>query len=296
MRRSGLDPARFRPAAAIRVHALFARARAAYIDATIALYENQTFLTRLLIEVGRSVVFFNLLTLDAAFQPEDRATWPTIGLLQKVVAAYGVTSERRVHDLVHRLLQTGYVLSRPAQGDRRVRLLRPSEKMLQHHRDWLRSYHVPLELMFPESGYAPAMRGDLAFQSANLAVARGLHGYSAHLMAENPIMLFFMTREAGAIILIKLFQLAKLDNHPAGPSVSFTDLGQRFGVSRTHVRLLLKDAEDQGYLRATDDRIALLPPVVAAFDQFLADCMAGHDLMFQITVRRIAASSAQPTD
>jgi len=115
-------------------------------------------MNRLLIETGRSVVFFNILALHAAYDPSDRATWPTISLLKKTVRPYGVSSARRIHDIVARLVETGYVEPTLAQMDRRVRLLTPTDKMLAHDLDWLAAFYGPLEVLFPEPGYAPPLR------------------------------------------------------------------------------------------------------------------------------------------
>ena len=58
------------------------------------------------------------------------------------------------------------------------------------------------------------------------------------------IMMLFMNREAGVMVLIKLMQMAG----PRGDAApfSYSDIGVRFGVSRTHVRKLLKEAEAKG--------------------------------------------------
>ena len=277
----------------ILAHPCFPAARSAWVRAMCGLYEGKPFLTRLLVEAGRSVVFFNLLVLDAACVPDDRATWLTIGVLQDVVGHYGVTSTRRVHDLVRRLVQTGYVRSERSPTDGRLRLLRPSDKMRAHHRDWLAAFYRPLQLMFPDPGYGPALTSDASFQEAWLVAGKDMLGYSAQLMAENTVMTFFMAREAGSAILIKLFEQAGELPEGAGQSVSFAELGEAFGVSRTHVRLLLSDAAQLGYLELSNHRVTLLPAVVAAFDRFLADCSAGNDLMFRLALQTTVGSTGR---
>jgi hypothetical protein len=236
----------FRSSGEILAHPRYPAARSAWARAICSLYEGNPCLTRLLVEAGRSLVFFNILVLDASCVPDDRSTWPTISLLQWVLAQYGVTSERRIHDLVRRLVQTDYVRSEASEVDGRLRLLRPSGKMLEHHRDWLAAFYTPLNIMYPEGGYAPALKSDPVFQRAWLAVGRDMLGYSSRLMAENSVMMFFMSREAGSAVLIKLFK--ELDEQPDNceQKVSFAELGGLFGVSRTHVRSLLSDAADLG--------------------------------------------------
>jgi DNA-binding GntR family transcriptional regulator len=96
-----------------------------------------------------------------------------------------------------------------------------------------------------------------------------------------------MVREAGMMILIKLLQLAG----PGGEStasISYSDIGARFGVSRTQVRKLLEEAERQGLARLARGRepaVQLTPALVEAFDRFIADTMAGHDLVYKLAQR-----------
>ena len=260
----------------LRGDPLFPKARIVFLEALLPLYEGHRFLTRMLVEAGRSVVFFNLVTLDAASDPADRETWPTMKLLKSVVAPYGVTSERRLHDIVRRLISVNYVISTPATADQRVRLLTPSAAMLEHHRDWLRAFYAPLQAMKADPAYEPAMARDVGFQRAYLQTARQWSGYAAELMAGNPAMSFFMTREAGAVILMKLIALNLQGHSPRRGGVPF-ELADAFGVSRTHLRNLVTDAERRGLLASTDAGVRVLAPAAEAFDRFLSDCMIGND-------------------
>jgi DNA-binding FadR family transcriptional regulator len=70
--------------------------------------------------------------------------------------------------------------------------------------------------------------------------------------------------------------------------ISYSDLGSRFGVSRTHVRELLEEAEQMGLVRLTKGSgrsVELLPPLLQAFDRFIADAMSGFDLCYQLALR-----------
>jgi hypothetical protein len=76
-------------------------------------------------------------------------------------------------------------------------------------------------------------------------------------------------------------------------ALSFAELGARFGVSRTHVRSLLREAEAQGLVGVTSGQfVAAMPALVAAFDRFLAESMAGHDLIYTLALERHAGGEA----
>lgn len=268
-------------------HPRFHAARRLYVQGILGLYEHNPFLNRLLIETGRSIVFFNILALHAAYDPGDRATWPTISLLKETVRPFGVSSARRIHDIVPRLVETGYVQSVPSPSDRRARILIPTDKMLAHDLDWLAAFYAPLQLMFPEPGYRSPIRRDPAYQKAHRKVALSMFAYAISLMSNNPGMLLFMNREAGTMILMKLVQDIDKGLEDTPRRSFFADVATRFGISRTHVRTTLQHAQEAGLVSVTEQSIVIMPPLVAAFDRFVADVMAGHDFMFRAAMREL---------
>ncbi|MEA3109228.1 MAG: hypothetical protein QOI88_3833 [Gammaproteobacteria bacterium] len=268
----------------ILAHPRFAEARVALIDAMLALYEHEPFLNRLLLEAGRNVVFTVIMCLHARYREDDPATWPTLRLLTQEMAGFGLASPRRIADLVSRLVKTGYLEQRPLARDRRIRILTPTETMIEQDLDWLVSHYAPLQVLYPDPGYVPIMRRDRKFQQKHRLVAASLFPFAAQLLARNPTMVQFMVREAGMMIVIKLLQLGGPDVG-AALEISYADVGARFGVSRTQVRNLLEEAEQGGLVRLSRGKaqsVQLLPPLVEAFDRFIADTMAGHDLVYRL--------------
>ena len=272
----------------ILVHPRFALARDEFVKAMLGLYEHKPFLNRLLLEASRAVLFSVVMCLHARYDEADRATWPTLRLVADAMAQHGLASASRVQDLVARLVKTGYLEQRAAPRDRRVRILVPTKKMIAQDQDFLVSHHVPLQVMFPDPGYALIMRRDPAFQLKQRLVSRDLFALGAKILASNPIMMLFQGRDAGVMILIKMIQLAGRRGEGKPLNISFSDLGDRFGVSRTHVRNLLEAAEEMDLVRLTKTRgqlIELKPAVLQAFDRLVADAMSGFDLCYQLALR-----------
>jgi hypothetical protein len=270
-------------------HPRFLTARSAYIDAVLALYEGDTFLTRLVLEAARTVIFAIIISLDARHDESDRATWPTISLLKQQMAQFGLASPRRIEDLVARLIHTGFLESNPAKQDGRVRLLRPADKMLKTDQAWLAAHYLPLDVMFPNPGYPQPMRRDPSFQQAQRVLAIGFLGHGAQIMAGNPAMMLFLARDAGVTILMKLIQIAGKSEGGAC-ELSHEDIGALFGVSRTHVRKILQDAAKQGLIALSGRghrAFEITPMMWQAFDRFVAESMSGHDLMFEIAMRQM---------
>src|ERR1700722_4892861 len=161
-------------------------------------------------------------------------------------------------------------------------------------RDWLAANYVPLHAMFPHPGYAQPVERDPAFQLAQRAVTLGFSAQGAELMARNPAMMRYMSRDAGSVILIKLIHLTAAGG--AIEELSYTELGVRFGVSRTHVRMVLEDAERHGDLVLSGrggHRVELKPSILRAFDGFLADAMSGHDLIYRLTLERMEGAGGE---
>ncbi len=278
----------------ILAHPHFQAARAAMVQEMLGLYEHAAFLNRLLLEVGRNLVFVVIMCLDARYNEGDRDTWPTLGAVTRAMAGFNLASRRRVVDLVSRLIKTGYLEQVLAHQDRRVRLLRPTKKMIAQDQDWLRSHYAPLQILFPRPGYGRIMRRDPDFQRAQRLVSASFFPYAAQTMARHPIMMQFMVREGGIMIVIKLIELAG-PNADTRRKVVYSDIGARFGVSRTQVRKLLQEAEKAGLVQLTQDGgrfVQLMPTLIEAFDRFIADTMVGHDLMYKLAQRGEAAANA----
>ena len=107
--------------------------------------------------------------------------------------------------------------------------------------------------------------------------------------AASLVVMRFLGRDAGMLALIKLVQMSIAAD--SAQEISYSDIGSRFGVSRTHVRLLLEDAAEHGDVSLTGRgrRLAeLKPSILKAFDRFLADSMSGHDLLYQLAREQLA--------
>jgi DNA-binding MarR family transcriptional regulator len=278
----------FHAADEILAHSRFPFARDEFVKAMLALYEHKPFLNRLLLEVSRTVLSAMIMCLYARYDEADRATWPTLRLVADSMAEHQLASPSRVQDLVLRLVKIGYLEQRPARYDRRVRILTPTAKMIAQDQDFLVSHHLPLQILFPDPGYARIMTRDGAFQLKQRLVSRDLFALGAQILASNPVMMLFLGRDAGIMILIKMIQMAGRANGDGPLAVSYSDLGDRFGVSRTHVRQLLEEAEQMDLVRLGKGRsrsVEMTPQLLQAFDRLVADAMSGFDLCYQLALR-----------
>jgi len=277
---------------AILAHPRFAPARAAFVDAVLAFHEGDQFTSRLMVETMRQVTFSLIVILHLRHDVTDRSTWPTPQRLKAEIKQYGLASPRRIDALVARLVQLGYIDSRPSELDGRVRLLTPTPKMMALDREWLVYNYVPLHAMFPDD-YAEPIARDPAFQRAQRLAAVDFSAHGAQVIASNPPVMRFMHRDAGMLVLIKLIQISAGD---VTKGLSYTDIGARFGISRTHVRGILEDAAQHGDVSLTGRGgrlVELKPSILQAFDRFLADAMSAHDWTYKLARERMSNESAR---
>jgi hypothetical protein len=285
--------AMYRPPEEILAHPRFPAARAAFVEAVLALYEGNAFLNRLLLEAVRQITFNMIVQLYCRYDEADRSTWPTMRLLKQQMVLFGLSSPRRIEDLVAKLVRFKLLQQRPSQHDGRVRILTPTTAMMSLDLDWLAALYRPLQVMFPDPGYPEPVKCDPAFQRVQRVVALGFSERGADILASNPGMLLFHTRDAGVTILVKLIQMT-LAAGKSTVELSYSDIGTRFGVSRTHVRKLLEDAERADLMRLSgkgERLVELKPAMLGAFDRFVAESMSGHDLLYGITRSRMTGAA-----
>jgi len=276
----------------VLAHPRFPEARKLYLDRFLAVYGDDPFLVRLLIETGRFLVFHLALLLEASHDPARRETWFTVGRLKRQMATFGLgTSERQVDHLISRLRAVGFMEVLRSDEDRRVRILKPTERMLAHDRDWLAAHHAPLTVLCPHNDYSLVMQRDPAFQLLQRRTALTFAPIGLKLLLSEPDMMLFFDRTAGHMVLAALLHAALSDPANPHPAVPYADVGDRFGVSRTHVRELLAAAEQSGLVKLQargGHRVDILPRLWASYNRAIAGGMFLHDLIYGAATGRKA--------
>jgi hypothetical protein len=258
-------------------------ARKVYIDHFLELYGNDPFTVRLLIEASRFLVFHLALVLEASQDLERRETWLTIGLLKKTVAMFAKVSNRQIDAIVARLCAVGFLESHPSEQDRRVRTLRTTEKLRAHDREWLVAHYAPLTVLYPHHGYELAMGRDPQFQIGQRRLAIQFVSLGMKMLAVEPELITFFDRTAGYPLLAAILQAAMLSPDYPHAAVPYSDAGDRFGVSRTHVRNLMLEFEAQGLVKLHargGQRVEILPHFWTKHDRGIAGGMYLHEVLY----------------
>ena len=147
--------------------------------------------------------------------------------------------------------------------------------MLAYDRSHTRVLYMPLARMFPGPLYQPFIDRDPARHLASRRAGFDHLASSARIVAANPDAMLFCSRDGGYPVMMVL----ALDAD-RGATQSYSAIGDRFGISRTHVRNIIHAAEARGLVclhgRGGRD-VEVLPALVSAFDRFMADVMVEHD-------------------
>jgi hypothetical protein len=290
------DPAFFRLAQGvdyiryeeILAHPRLADARRLYVDRFLGLYSEDPFMARLLIETGRFLVFHIAVVLDSGHDPARKETWFTVGRLKQVMASFGFASGRQVDHLVARLSAVGFLSVTPADQDRRVRILKPTEKMLAHDRAWLAAHYAPLTIVSDSNDYQRVMGEDSAYQRQHRRLAIPFLPFAGKLLALSPDLLLFFNHVAGHLVSGSLVKSA-MELGGRSAIVPFGEVSDRFGISRTHVRSVLEAAQSAGLVRIHGrggNGIEVLPRMLDSYDRGLAAGMLVHDMIHALVVRR----------
>lgn len=280
----------------IVAHPRLADARKLYLDRFLALYSGDPFLVRLLIEAGRFLLAHLALILDAAQDPARRETWLTVGLLKQTMALFGVVSDRHIDDLIARLCAVDYLEQRVSEKDRRVRLLRPTDKLRAHDRAWLAAHYAPLTVLYPQYDYEPIMRCTPQFHRAYRRISVRFMAVGAEELLAVPEAMLFFRRAAGYPIIATLLRSAMEHADDPHAAVPYVELGDQFGVSRTHVRGLLAESEQAGLLKLHGRggrKVTVLPRMWAVHDRGIAGGMYVHDMVY-VAAMRLAQRVAEP--
>lgn len=269
------------PVAEVRAHPQFGATRRRFLLAFAAdpHARGNIPVTRLLSDPGRIALFSVIISLYFQYDPQDRATWPTIGLVRKIFLPFGLSSARRLDAILARLHGIGLIAQIESPADRRLRLVLPTERMLDLDLDMLARQFSCLEAFLPGTDIGGPLRaGDRRYQRALRHVAS-----RTRALAQRPLELSgrlrpILARQDG-IKLLAPYLVAAHDGDPRRVSLSFEVLGTRSHTSRTHIRNLFSELAELGLVRQHrpgGHDLELLPELLDLADNFVASAIANY--------------------
>lgn len=249
--------------------------------------------TRRVMQDVAGLVLFNLIIAIYEDRGETRDRWPTIHRIRETFGTFGLVSDRSTDAMLARMRQIGLIELQSAPGDKRVRLVRPTARMVEEDNAWHDNHMRALSLLLPESrDYDPLFAHDPVYRQVHRAISNGLHENAFDVLDTevNPLVGFLM-RHDGARIIYSYLQAARADGDPLRVSLSYADASSQIGTSRTHIRNLLAALEEHNLLRRHGEGgedIELTPALWRHADYFIAGMMSANDRWWQLTRLRVA--------
>ena len=271
-------------------HPEFDAAATSMVDRLTKLYAHDLRL-RTLIEFEHMVSFQLIVCLSAAQSPDDPASWVTMSRLERTLPLAGVRTGRPITEWVNGVRKQGLLASVPAPTDKRVRILQPTEYMLELDREWLELIHAPLAMLYPDEDFDGALQRRPDYQQAYRLASLRTVGLVSRIMRANPGSDFFIRQSAGTRILMTLMRETREHRAQPTPPGFLTRAAEASGVSRTHVRNVLRAAEQAGFVRLESPRIEgvlAMPSLFADVDNWIADSLAGTSITHSLALRHAA--------
>jgi hypothetical protein len=264
--------------AAFRTHPKFPHHALRLARMFIEQFAGNRFLNLIANDRGRIMFAQAVLYLHYTRDPRDPAGGLTSSRLKAFCAQHGICSPGRTAAMLAVMRMSGHVVQAPAVKDRRVHLLMPARKLLDQFLIRWTGYFDALADMMPETaGIARTARTSDAFAKAFVCQLVGHYVSGERLMDHMPPLLgVFTEANGGSLMFLSLFVAA---NGRGGSDVHvpISELARRFGVSRAHVKQVLKAAEGQGLLaldEGTGKGIYLSPQFIDAVYQWFAVMLA----------------------
>lgn len=263
----------------------FPEARLAYVDAVLELYATKPPLVELMRDAARIMTYGIVMSYWGGYRAEIPSTWLTVSRLKTTLADFKSASDRQIDHILLRLIDTGFVTLRQPEADTRMRIILPTQVMIAHDLEWLRAHYIPLACLHGEDAYALAIGCDPDFHPQLRAASIPLFPHIArNVLSQNTAMTRFLNRAVGILALMKVVR-ALARREAAGPS--YGEIGEAFGVSRTHVRGIFASAARHGEaIIEPRGRFSIAPPLLRGFDRLVADGMVVSATAYEEAQRR----------
>jgi hypothetical protein len=127
------------------------------------------------------------------------------------------------------------------------------------------------------------MRRDPDFQALHRRTSVPFLPLGAKVLLSVPEMMLFFDRPAGHMLLAVLLRTAMAASDDPHAALPYADVGDRCGVSRTHVRRLLAAAAEAGLVKLHargGHRVEILPRLWSSYDRGIAGGMYVHDMIY----------------
>lgn len=239
----------------------------------VHLFEGRYLVNKAMANVARQTVCMAI--LSSYFGQAEKNGGAFLSSIQTLTSAMHVCSRNTTAAIVALLDRLGLVVRVENPRDRRWLYIQPTEHLVSAARDFQRIFLDAADRLFPSGVHSAAFDRDEGIQERCFAV--GLYSHIAlHASVFNSApSRVFTAADGGTILLLKLLSLTDPGRRSGNPSVAFPfdEVGRAFGLSRTHIRRLMRKAENAGLVRLLQKGgrlVEIRPPLVDLFENVVA--------------------------
>ncbi|QND55053.1 hypothetical protein HB779_24650 (plasmid) [Phyllobacterium sp. 628] len=259
--------------AILRRNPNFGAAANEYALGAVGVFEGRYMANKVMANVARQVICMSVLALH--FTRTNGNHGATISSIQNITSALGLCSKNTTAATIDLLENIGLVTRVPDESDHRNHLIQPTNKLIYGIRRIIGITFNAAGKLFPLRQYQQLIDGPDDFMERYFASSlHSLLNVSSMLSELHSSQLFAIS-DGGGVLLCKLMSLKKLDAPENENFVCFPydEIGNLYGVSRTHIRRLMKRAEVEGLVRLLEDggrKIEILPTLNDVFENMVA--------------------------
>jgi hypothetical protein len=252
-----------------------------FARSVVSLFEGRYLVNKAMANVSRQTVCMAI--LSSYFGQAEKTGGAFLSSIQTLTTAMGVCSKNTTAAIVALLERLGLIVRVENHQDRRWLYIQPTEDLISATRDFQRISLMAADALFPSINYAELFDKECGIQER--CFAAGLYSYIAiHASVLNhPQSQVFVAADGGTILLLKLMSLKGAARKGDDEIVEFPfdEIGTLFGLSRTHIRRLMRKAEAEGFVQLLQKggrQIRLLPPLEDLFENIVAAHIARAQL------------------
>jgi len=276
--------------AALRTHPLLPNAACAAAGVLVAITRRPPVIIN---DLGRLVIGNLALYLHYSRDPADPSSGLSAGRLKALCAEQEVCSNGRVLAVLALMRVSGDLMAATCPVDQRLRLLVPTEKLINACRQYWEAIFRGTAMLIPRRSDAIAALQCEDVLAAFLQVFGGYFCAGMRMFKLEARLTSFAQRNAALAILLSLFVASERNGGAGSPvivRISIAELARRFGVSRPQVvRVLDKAVEASLVDRSAPDglEITVLPHLRSVTEDFYVTAFLLCDYYMQIALAQV---------
>lgn len=255
----------------------FVAAAAEYAQDIVKFFEGKYMANKVMANLARHVICMSVLALH--FRSNDRHRGAVLSCVQNLTSALGLCSPNTTAATIDLLENIGLITRAQDEMDHRIHLIRPTDRLILGTSNLVGVALSAADKLFPMRRYRQLMDGAGDFMERYFASS--LHALldTSTLISNFHGSRLFVASDSGGMLLCKLMALKRSQGVTNNNTVRFPfdKIGDLYGVSRTHIRRLMKKAEAEGLVRLLEDggrKVEILPPLDDVFENMVAAIVA----------------------